>query len=138
MTESARQEIEIPFGGKTYRVRPTWQVLRDVEIATGQPCRKLGVKMVSLGVQGREEASLSEVVAVLSVIIGRESGKSADEIGEMLVDDGYGDLMGPLGTFLVVALRGNKEHERHLAREANKGGVDDEVTERPRIRVKAA
>lgn len=123
MPESPRQEIEFKFNGKTYKRRPTWAALVNIEAATNQPCRALGMKVL------QTDVSLTEVTTVLAVLIGEDADMTPEQIGDVLVEDGYGELLLPLGQFLVRAQRGNKEHEKEAARakkaerEAARGGA---------------
>lgn len=129
MTDSALQEIELTFGGKTYRCRPTFKVLIGIEAATVQPSRDLGLKIWN------GNAALIEIATVLQILL-RDKGedRSVEEIGEVLMDDGFLGLTDPLGRFLTRAQRGHKEHEREAVEaarkaedEARKGGRPDKA-----------
>lgn len=116
MAESAKQEIEFAFGGKAFKVRPTFDVIISIEAATGQPAQALGVKIL------RTEASLTEIAAALFHVLRGQVGAppTPNAVGETMMEDGYGDLMLPLGLFLTRALRGNREHMK----EAAQGGAE--------------
>lgn len=119
MTDSALQEIELTFGGKVYRLRPTFKVLIGIEAATVQPSRDLGLKIWN------GHAALIELATVMQILL-RDKGedRSVEEIGEVLMDDGFLGLTDPLGRFLTRAQRGHKEHEREAV-EAAKKAEDD-------------
>jgi hypothetical protein len=128
MTDSALQEIELPFAGRTFRLRPNWRKLIEVEAALQQPSRALGLKFL------RFEASVTEITAVLWVLLKDEKEAPPREtLGETLMDEGYDPLMVPIGNFLLRAIRGNKIHEqdelekrRLAALAAQEGGKADE------------
>lgn len=129
MTDNALQEVELTFAGKTYRFRPTFKVLISIEAATVQPSRDLGLKIWN------GNAALIEIATVMQILL-REKGeeRSIEEIGEVLMDDGFLGLTDPLGRFLTRAQRGHKEHEREAREaakkadeEAKKGGQPDKA-----------
>lgn len=135
VTDTALQEIELKFDGKLYRVRPTFKVLIGIEAATVQPSRDLGLKIWN------GNAALIEIATVLQILL-REKGedRSVEEIGEILMDDGFLGLTDPLGRFLTRAQRGHKEHEREAVEaakkaddEAKKGGQPDKAPVDPPI-----
>lgn len=121
MTDNALQEIELKFDGKLYRVRPTFKVLIGIEAATVQPSRDLGLKIWN------GNAALIEIATVLQILL-RDKGedRTVEEIGEVLMDDGFLGLTDPLGRFLTRAQRGHKEHEREAVEAAKK--ADEEKT----------
>lgn len=124
MAENPLQEVEIPFGGKVYRVRPTFEVLVNVEAATGQSCRTLGLKVWN------GDAGVSEMAAIVNVIL-RSKGdtRSLGEIGEQMMEEGFLHLIEPLGSFLTRAQRGHKAHEQEAIEAAKKkeaGAAPDE------------
>lgn len=104
MTERARQNLEFEFGGKKYTIRPTWALLIDIEVATNQACRALGMKFLSM------TASLSEITIVTQVLLKdqKDAPQKPEEIGEIIMDDGFTELLGPYGMFLTSAQRGHK------------------------------
>lgn len=114
MAESAKQEIEFSFGGKAYKVRPTFDVIISIEAAIGLPAQALGLKML------RTEASLTEIAAILFHVLKGQAGAptTPNAVGEIMMEDGYGDLLLPLGLFLTRALRGNREHMKEAAQGA--------------------
>ena len=113
MADSALQEIELSFDGKTYRIRPTFKVLVGIEANTGQSSRDLGLKIWN------GNAALIEIATVLQVIL-RDQGveRSLDEIGDVIMADGFLPFTDPLGRFLTRSQRGHKEHEREALKAA--------------------
>ena len=111
MAEHPRQEIELSFGGKTYRVRPTFEVVVGIEAELNQSSRVVGMKLL------RAEASLAEITVILwNALKGKKGAPDTrQEVGEVIMEDGYRDLLVPLGNFLLRAQRGNKEHEKEAA-----------------------
>jgi hypothetical protein len=111
MAENARQEIELSFGGSAYKIRPDFETITAVELATDQASRTLGMKIL------RGEASVTELTAVVFTLVRGRFGapRSAAEVGNIIVDDGYLSLIEPLGSLLTRAQRGNKEHEKEVS-----------------------
>lgn len=115
MADSALQEIELPFGAVVYRIRPKWRKLIEVEATLQQPSRQLGLKFL------RWEASVTETLAVLWVLLKDEKNPPDREtMGDTLIDQGYEDLMLPIGNFLTRAIRGNAIHEKEEAEKARR------------------
>lgn len=119
MSDNPLQEVEIKFGGKTYRVRPTFEVLVNIEAATGQACRSLGLKVWN------GEAGVSEMAAILNVIL-RSQGdtRTLGETGEQMMEEGFLHLIDPIGSFLTRAQRGHKAHEEEARAAAEKAAVE--------------
>lgn len=121
--ESARQEIELKLNGSTFRVRPNFETLANIELATDQSARALGMKALAAGIPvsqrmpGLQEIKLSEMaLAIFHMVRGQKGApESPAAVGELLMEDGYGELLNPVGLFLVRAQRGNKEHEKEAA-----------------------
>lgn len=107
MAESALQDIEFSFAGKDWVVRPEFKTIVSIEAALGQASRSLGLKLL------RYEASVTEVAAVVFLVLRDKKGAPGrDEVGEIIMADGYEDLLAPLGNLLLRAIRGSKEHEK--------------------------
>ncbi len=123
-SETGLQEVEIPFNGRTFRVRPEYRILARIEAVTGAPCRETGIRCYASGLpfsqrNGVKELGLAEVATVLSVLLeGQKDAPPTGEIGPILVQDGYIELMGPLGDFLTRAARGNKVYEQEMREKA--------------------
>lgn len=125
MAEHPRQEIEIALGGETYRVRPSFEVIAGIESDTGQPARTLGMKawVGGMSIEQRaarnagQEISLSEMAVVVFWMIKGQKGapSSAVVVGALLMEEGYAELLLPVGQFLTRAQRGNKIHEQEAA-----------------------
>lgn len=114
MTESALQDIELQFAGKDWQIRPEFQTLVAIEGALGQPSRTLGLKCLRL------EAGVAEVGAIVFLILrGKKDAPDREAVGTAIMADGYDDLLVPIGTYLLRAIRGSKEHEKEaLAKKA--------------------
>lgn len=117
------EETEVSFGGKAYRVRPTFRVISRVESETDQAARVLGSKMFSL------QISVTEMAAVMSALLRDHGGPTAQQAGEIIVNDGYEELVLPVGTMLAHVLRGHKRHMEEAARQAS-GTAQDPPTAR--------
>lgn len=119
MSDNPLQEIELPFDGAVYRVRPTFRILVSIEAATVQASRDLGLKIWN------GNAALIEVVTVIQVIL-REKGveRTIEDIGEVIMRDGFIGVCDPLGRFLTMAQRGHKEHQREAEEAAKKAAAD--------------
>lgn len=111
----ARQEIEIKLGGKTYRVRPDFLPLANVEAATGQPCQQLGFKMMSVSGIG-----IVEMATILFTLLRDCPDPPASQqfVGETIFEDGFQDYLGPLSAFFISSLKGHKEHVKEAAARA--------------------
>jgi hypothetical protein len=125
LSENPRQEVEIKFGGRTYLVRPTYRVLTGIETALQQPVRTLGLKCLVYGItinqrNGAQEISLTEMAVILQHMLrGQDKApQDLDEIGDILMDEGYGPLCSVVSDFLMRAQRGNIEHMKELKRKA--------------------
>lgn len=107
MTESALQEIEFSFAGKSWRLRPEFKTLILIEATLGQAARPLGLKVIN------GEASITEIAGVLFCLLrDQKNGPSREEIGEAIMEEGYWDLNVPIGQYLLRAIRGSREHEK--------------------------
>lgn len=132
MAENPRQEITLSLGGKDFAVRPTFEVIAGIEAALDQPARTVGMKALASGMTLGErqargagaEISMSEMAVVLFHMVKGKKDAPANptEVGNILMEDGYGDLLLPVGQFLTRAQRGNKEHEKEAA--AAEGAAD--------------
>ena len=113
MAESALQEIELNFAGQVWRLRPEFQTLIAIEAALNQPSRTLGLKLL------RYEAGVAEIAATVFLLLRDKKGApTREEVGQAIMEDGYDDLMVPLGTYLTRAIRGSKEHEKEALAKA--------------------
>src|SRR5438309_1883610 len=128
MPENPRQEIELSLGGQSFRVRPTFEVIAGIEADLNQPARAVGMKAWSAGLSADQRAvrnagpeiSLTEMaVAVFWMVKGQKGAPpSPVATGALLMEEGYGDLLLPVGQFLTRAQRGNKLHEQEAAEAA--------------------
>lgn len=126
--EGPRQEIDFTLGGKTYSVRPTWQVIAGIEKATGESASVTGMK-----IYGRTIA-LSDFARVMHSIIRTADPKDAptyDRVGEMLIDEGTRGLFEPASTLLLRHLRGDREYVKDMA--AIKKGEGGEADSPPAV-----
>lgn len=134
MAENQKQEVEFDLGGKTYRVRPTYEVLVRIEGATNQACRQLGNKCYAVGTLQALRAEITEIsIGEMSVILfqmvrdQKGAPDSAVAVGEILMDEGYSQLCGPVGDFLTRAFLGHKEHVKQI--ENAKGAAEGDAGE---------
>lgn len=110
---AALLDIELQFAGQSWKLRPSFKKIISVEATLNQPSRQLGLKCLNY------EASVSEIAALLYVILNDQAGApDREKIGDVLMEDGYDQVMVPLGQFLCRAIRGNKIHEREAAAKA--------------------
>lgn len=120
--DNPRQEIDFAFAGKSIKLRPTFQVINAIELATGQSSRTLGLRLL------RSECSMGEVARIIEIVFkSKNIDMSYNQIGDELVDAGYGELILPLGDFLLRAVKGNRKHEEE-ARAAANGHADPPQT----------
>lgn len=112
--ETVRQEIEITFDGKTYKVRPEFALIGQIEATLDQASQPLGMKFLQIKV------SVLEVATVMQAILEHQGDKRTfEQVGQTLMDDGYEGLLLPIGQLLTRAMRGNKEHEKEAAKGAS-------------------
>lgn len=113
---AALLDIELPFAGKTWTLRPAFKTVIQIEATLNQASRPLGLKFLNY------EASLGEIAAVLFVVLnGQDGAPNREQVGEALMADGYDHLMVPLGQFLIRAIRGNAVHAKEAAAKAAGG-----------------
>jgi hypothetical protein len=112
----ALQEIELKFADKTYSIRPDFQTIVAVEAGLGQSSRVLGMKCLNYDI------SVSEIAAMLVIILkDKPDAPKRDQIGDLVMEYGFNDLLLPLGMFLTRAQKGHREHvkEAQAAAKAN-------------------
>lgn len=126
MTTNPREEIELTFNGRAFRVRPTFKNIVNLEGALAQPARAVGMKALAAGTAMAERGMMPEIMLTeLAVVIfwmlnGQEGApKSPEEVGDILMEDGYSSLLQPVGEYLTRAQRGHKIHVKE-AEEADK------------------
>lgn len=122
MAESPRQEIELKLDGKTFTVRPDFRTISAIEAATDQAARGLGLKCLAASMpvdsrRGTPEVSMTELVQAVFWMLKDKKGapETPMDVGEILMEEGYGKLLMPVGEFLVRGQRGNKEHAKEAA-----------------------
>ena len=107
--ESVRQEIEFTFAGRSWKVRPEFEVIGAVEKATGAPSLILARQIYAL------EIPLTTLALIIYSILRPQGGPKLAEVGEALMADGYESLTDPIGDLLARALKGNTAHMREAA-----------------------
>ena len=130
LKENAKQELEVTLGGKMFTVRPDFTVLTNIEAATNQSARILGMRCLTaaLPVADRSpalpEISVSELALIMFCMLkGKpDAPKTSVEVGNTLVEDGYGQHLQSVGLFLVRGFRGNKEHEKEATQASASAG----------------
>jgi hypothetical protein len=128
MANAARQEIDIIFDGKSYSVRPTFEVISAIEANTGQACAALAWKF--LDDDPRNYASLSETGTVLYWALRPSMGDKLTpaKVGEVLMNDGCGPFWKPLGLLCSRAIKGNTEHVNAAMKEIEEAGATADST----------
>lgn len=126
MANAARQEVSITFDGKDYDVRPTFEVISNIEAVTGASCYALAEKCYAVDATGLP--SLTTTAQIIFNLLKPFKGPSAERVAEVLLEDGAVGLYVPLGDVLSRALRGNKDHMKRAEEAAAKakGAVKDE------------
>lgn len=116
----AYQEVELVFGGATYRIRPTFKIISQIEAATGRACRSIARSLATK----ETDVSIYELATILWVLlkdkVDKTGPKNVDEIGDILMDEGSVNIRDPLGTFFIDAIRGTKAAILAAADEAAK------------------
>lgn len=105
MPNDLRGEIEINLGGQTYLMRPSFQVMREIEMLTRMDINPLGKKF-SLAQQG-----IQDVTAVLYAGIrgGGNTKLKYDEVGEMVYRKGFAKANKYALDFMAALMRGDEE-----------------------------
>lgn len=138
--DDPRQEVEINLAGRIFRSRPTFKLLTQIETATGgQPARALGLRAMLMGMPiaerppGIQEISLGEMAVVIFWMVRdqKDAPKTIDEVGEILMDEGYGQHCLDVGQFLMRGQRGNKEYLKDLERQAKEDAAKKAAAVRP-------
>ena len=122
MANAARLEIDFPFGGKTYTLKPTFATIAGVEAATGMSCTALAEKFYAREPSQYAPLTLTATViyALLRPVADPQKDFTPEYVGGVLLEDGCAPTWGPLGDFLSRALKGNKEHVRVALEDAKK------------------
>ena len=135
----AKGEIELQFAGKTYAVKPSFEILASIEGALNQPARSVGLKALAAGMSAAErglqpEISLTELtVCIFWMLKGLGGPENPAQVGAIIMDEGYADLLLPVGQFLTRAQRGHKLHQKEAeeaqaaALKASEAGNGDAV-----------
>lgn len=102
-------QITIKLRERSFTVSCCFEVMARVELMTGSGANLLGRRMLEAN-----GVKITEIALAVSAILEGQEPRAPDymTIGAILYEDGYQDLLSPLGMFLVRGLRGNKEHER--------------------------
>lgn len=98
-----RGEAEIQLAGKTYVLRPTFEVLCNIESALGKGILEVVTKGLNREISTREMA-----VIVHTAIV--EDAPDFEAVGEALVSMGLTDAIGPISEFLKNALEGGSKN----------------------------
>ena len=100
MANPHRGEVKVTLAGKAYTMRPTFQALCEIEEQTG----------VGLAVQlrrfGEGSFGVRDVAAILAAGIRAtdRNAPGADEIGEIVVEEGLAPFVEPIGVFLAATV----------------------------------
>lgn len=133
----AKGEIELQLDGKTYAVKPSFEIIASIEAATNQSARSVGLKALAAGMSAAErgmqpEISLTELAVCVFWMIKDQGGPdNPGKVGSIIMDEGYADLLLPVGQFLTRAQRGHKVHQKEAEeadeadRKAREAGKED-------------
>lgn len=134
MANAARQEVELKFGERTFDIKPTFEIVANIELTTGYACTALADKFFAADPQNWPSLTLTG--QVLNVILRTIDPKiTGADISQTLMDYGCDSVWQPLGRFCSRALKGNKEHmrraEEEAARLAAEGGAGKAQSDPP-------
>lgn len=133
----AKGEIELPFDGKVFAIKPNFEIIASIEGAVNQSARSVGLKALAAGMSAAErglqpEISLTELTVCVFWMLKDQGGPdNPGKVGAVIMDDGYADLLLPVGQFLTRAQRGHKLHQKEAeeaeeaARKAQEAGKGD-------------
>lgn len=123
MTNSSRGEVEVKLAGKTYPMCPTFQKLREIEHRTDMGVMEIAQRFAE------DKAGIDQIATVLAVGLSDADGApDYDAIGEALMRQGMGDVLGPIMIFLGTAIIGDKAKnllapQGKKSRKASPGGA---------------
>lgn len=133
----AKGEIELEFDGQTYTVKPSFEIIASIEGALNQSARSVGLKALAAGMSAAErglqpEISLTELTVCVFWMLKNQGGPdNPAKVGTVIMEEGYGDLLLPVGQYLTRAQRGHKLHQKEAeeaeeaARKAREAGNGD-------------
>lgn len=119
MANAARLEVDFPFGGRTYAIKPSFEVIGGIEAATGMACIALAKKCWATDPDEYPSLTLMGQM-VYALLRPFDKDITVERVGQVLLEDGCVDLYQPLGEFLSRTLRGHKDHMRQVEEEARK------------------
>lgn len=99
-----RNEVEFPYRGAAYVVRPTFQVLATIETTTGAPVSTLLRRF------SQAEFSARDVGFIIHAVL-RDQVKGIDlaQVSEALEEDGITSFLNPIINLLTRAMHGSKK-----------------------------
>lgn len=107
-TRNPRGECELKVCGRTYTVRPTFQVVSAIEAATGKGAVALGASILGL------ECPLNDLAQAVYQAVKPLGGPSLAEVGDDIMEHGYKEFMA-VGEMLFRTFRGNREAMQEAA-----------------------
>lgn len=105
MANPSRGDVEIMLGENTYIIRPTFQLIRELETALGS-LFAIGKRMQL------NDLSVNEMVQFLWICIRQDPAYrklKLNEIGDLVMLEGPVNLFQPISQFLINAINPGKE-----------------------------
>ena len=107
MANRHRGEVEVMLGGARYTLRPTFEALCEIEDRTG-----LGlVELARRFWEGRFGARQLAVVLWAGIRAAGGDAPDYERIGQLVVEQGFQDLAGPVARFLAGVIGGEEDEE---------------------------
>lgn len=104
MSNPKRAEVEIELGTHTYTIKPTFQVMCEIEDSTGCGIIELGERMT------RMQFGIQDVTKILYPPLkdqkNQDTGKpwTYEDLGQALLEKGFPLVAGPLSQFFAFSL----------------------------------
>jgi hypothetical protein len=102
MENALRNEITITLDGRDYTLRATFSAIRAIE-------RDLRTNLVPLiGNIARRDVGIEQCAIIIhhGLIGYGDKSLMLDQVGDLVMKTGVGDVMGPIVTFLTKAMEG--------------------------------
>ena len=103
MANKQRGEMALNLGPKKYVLRPSFQLLCEIEEALGVGLITFARRLMA------GEFGVREIATVFAVAVRDQDGPDTEETGKLIVQDGVAQYVGTLTEFLTTALSGNQK-----------------------------
>ena len=105
MANKQRGEMALKLGPKKYVLRPSFQLLCEIEEALDVGLITFARRLMA------GEFGVREIATVFAVAVRDQDGPDTEETGKLIIQDGVAGYVGTLTDFLTTALSGNQREE---------------------------